>query len=612
MKFLLALCLLCAAAVNCSSLDREAFTFTQYTLDVRIEPEQQRLAVRGTITLRNDSSAAQKNAALQISSSLTWRSIQSEGGPLQFVSQPYTSDIDHTGELSEAIVTLPREVPSGGSVKLSIGYEGVILLDATRLTRIGMPQATAIHSDWDQIGKAFVAVRGVGYVVWYPVAMEAGNLSDGRSLFEVLGRWKDREQKAEMKIRLALAPDNGRTPPTLVCGTGGIRAMAPTSQAGEISADCQFLPLGLSVPTLVLANYQTLDGTAVQIAHRPEHQSNAEKFAQAADAVMPSVTTWFGAPRGKAQIAELFDTGASPFESGPALLTPLNDTDPKLLQIALVHEMTHAAFFSPRPWIYEGLAHFAQAAYREHQDTRQAALDFMGLHRAAIGEAEKGFAAEQKDGPTTDESLVATTIEEFYRSKAAYVWWMLRDLIGEDRFKKVLSTYKPDQDTDVAYLQRLVQAQSQRDLQWFFDDWVYHDRGLPDFRVESAFARETSQGNYLVTVTIDNRGECGGEVPVTAHFDGGETSERVEVRGKAKGVVRIATPRPASEIVVNDGSVPESDSTNNVFKVGGVAPVILHRRDAETPRTSAENAEGRQHVPLHVAQIFLPAFLSPW
>ena len=90
------------------ALDREAFTFTNYDLNVRVEPEQQRLAVRGKIKLRNDSSAPQKNLSLQISSSLNWRAIQADGKPVQFVSQPYASDIDHTGSLSEAIVTLPR------------------------------------------------------------------------------------------------------------------------------------------------------------------------------------------------------------------------------------------------------------------------------------------------------------------------------------------------------------------------------------------------------------------------------------------------------------------------------------------------------------------------
>jgi len=143
----------------------------------------------------------------------------------------------------------------------------------------------------------------------------------------------------------------------------------------------------------------------------------------------------------------------------------------------------------------------------------------------------------------------------------------LRDLLGEETLKRALFFYRPTEDRDAIYLQRLVQAETKRDLQWFFEDWVYHDRGLPDFRIESAFSRQASQGNYLVTVTVENLGAAGAEVPVTAHFEGGDTNERVEVRGKTKGVVRIATPKPATEIIVNDGSVPESDLTNNTYKM---------------------------------------------
>src|ERR1700688_1270093 len=125
------LCVLWASVVNAFSLDREAFTFTSYDLSVRIEPEQQRLGVRGKITLRNDSATPQRIAVLQISSSLDWRSIRASEKPLQFVSQSYTSDIDHTGALSEAIVTLPQTIAPKGAVELEIAYEGVITLDAT-------------------------------------------------------------------------------------------------------------------------------------------------------------------------------------------------------------------------------------------------------------------------------------------------------------------------------------------------------------------------------------------------------------------------------------------------------------------------------------------------
>jgi len=567
MKSLLVLWTVLASALASFALDREAFTFTKYDLDVQLEPEQQRLSVRGALTLRNDSKTPQKNAALQISSSLTWRSIQANGKPLQFVSQPYTSDIDHTGELSEAIVTLPSEAGPGGSVEIAVGYEGVIALDATRLTRIGMPKESAIHTDWDQISRLSSAVRGAGNVAWYPVAMDAANLSDDQSLFETLGRWKQRESNAEMSLRITLLPAEGKKPILICNGKNVAPTEVESTSTNHDRTDCSLLPLGMNVPTFVLADYELHGSPALIIAYRAEHKSNAEKFAQAADAVRPFVTDWFGAPRQPARIAELFDPGASPYESGALLLTPLGDTDPKLLQIAMVHELTHAAFPSNRPWIFEGLAHFAQAAYREQQENRQAALDFLGLHRAAVMDAEKAIASKPKDATSAEQPLTSTAIDAFYRSKAAYVWWMLRDMIGEDKLKKALANYRAGDDKEPTYLQHLLESQFKRDLGWFFDDWVYHDRGLPDFRVVSAFPRQASQDNYLVTVTVENLGAASAELPVSVRFDGGEITQRLEVRGKAKGVVRIATPKPPTQISVNDGSVPESDLANNVFKV---------------------------------------------
>src|SRR5262249_4858477 len=71
MKWFLALWVFCAAAIHAFSLDREAFTFTRYDLHVHVEPEQQRLAVRGSIRLRKYASCDQKNKFLQTSSSIS-------------------------------------------------------------------------------------------------------------------------------------------------------------------------------------------------------------------------------------------------------------------------------------------------------------------------------------------------------------------------------------------------------------------------------------------------------------------------------------------------------------------------------------------------------------
>ncbi len=572
MKFLFVLCILVASAANCLALDREAFTFTKYDLDVRIEPEQQRLAVRGKITLRNDSASPQKNICLQISSTLNWRSIHIENKAVQYVTQPYASDIDHTGELSEAIITLPQEVPPKGMVELEIGYEGVIPLDATRLTRIGVPKKVAEHTDWDQIGSSFTAVRGIGYVAWYPVATDLANLSEGNSVFETIGKWNQREAQAGMKIHFDSSEEGSETPVFLLCNSPGPAPMyAVTDKARQLSADCSYAPLGNEVPTFALGEYSVLEHQAISIFHLFEHQSAADNYALSAELAVPLVTEWFGAPREKVGVIELADHDASPYESGTLLLTPLNTSDSRLYGLDAVHQLVHAAFPSPRLWIYEGLAHFAQALAVEQTAGRQAALDFMASHRNAIADTEKTLAANHKDD--AHDALINTSNEEFYRSKAMFVWWMLRDTVGDDAFKKALAAYHPEQDKDPAYLQHLFEAQAKRDLQWFFDGWVYHDRGLPDFRVESAFTRPATGNGYVATLSVENLGEAGAEVPVIVKMDGGEVTKRLEVPAKSKALVRIPCAATPQEVVVNDGSVPESDMSHNTFKIAVPAAV---------------------------------------
>ena len=190
----------------------------------------------------------------------------------------------------------------------------------------------------------------------------------------------------------------------------------------------------------------------------------------------------------------------------------------------------------------------------------------MGLHRSAFGEIDQPNSAP-KSGDEIKRSLVNTTSEEMYRSKAMYVWWMLRDMVGETALKKAISAYHPEQDKEPSYMPRLIAAQTQRDLEWFFDDWVYRDRGFPDFKVESAFSRKTMTNSYMLTITLDNLGTAGAEVPIIVKFTGGEIMKRLEVRAKDKGVIRVEVPAAPLEITVNDGSVPESNMTNNTFKI---------------------------------------------
>src|SRR6266850_1746737 len=131
------LAILSLLAASGLGLDREAFTFTNYDLQIRIEPATPLLTATGKLRLRNDSPTPQRVVVLQISSTLEWKSILLNNKPVQYLTQPYTSDVDHTGELSEAVVSLPREVPPKGTVELDIAYAGAVPQDATRLERSG-------------------------------------------------------------------------------------------------------------------------------------------------------------------------------------------------------------------------------------------------------------------------------------------------------------------------------------------------------------------------------------------------------------------------------------------------------------------------------------------
>jgi hypothetical protein len=381
-----------------------------------------------------------------------------------------------------------------------------------------------------------------------------------------------REAASTMHLQVSVPIDDEADKPELLVNA----TTCPTAHEvqHEFLADCTYRSLGLVVPTFLIADYEVVDRATGQVHFLHGHDTSAAIYADAAEKAIPLVTEWFGAPRTKAETADLADPNAPPFESGSLLLMPLTGTDPKLAGLAAAHQLTHASFFSPRPWINEGLAHFAQALYVEHLSGRQAALDYVGLHRSALSAAEKEKENQTAAPRSEDEvarSLVNTTDEDLYRSKAMCVWWMLRDMAGEQALKKALALYHADEDKEPSYMQRLIQAQTKHDLEWFFDDWVYRDRGLPEFKIESAYTRKTLPGAYVLTIKVSNLGAAGAEVPLTVKFAGGEVTERLVVRGKSNGVIRVEVPKPPEEVLVNDGSVPEGGATNHVFKIEGEA-----------------------------------------
>ena len=542
--------------------DRNALTFTRYDLQATITPSSQEFAVRGKVTLRNDSAEPQRYAVLQISSTLEWRRISIGDDAVQFLAQGYTTDTDHTGAVSEAIVTLPTPLAPKATVSLNVDYRGTIPPDATRLTRIGTPDEDALRSDWDRVSDAFAAVRGVGFVSWYPVSMEAASLSDGNTVFATVADWRRKQSGAELHATFCI-PDKeagGR----LILTNGD-----ESDQKGQDNChafDFHFGPM--TVPVFVAGNFQQLKRQTLTVYYIPDHTTEAEDYAVEFERLEPAVVGWLGHPKEHAVYVDLLANGAAPYESGAMMLAPLTQPDRLSRDLSASYQLAQVSAHSFRPWISLGLAHFMQFLTVENETGRSGGLKYLQQYGTPLATADK--ASAEKDATTR--SLVNTDDELFYRAKSLFVWSMLRDMVGEQTLAEAIQSYRPEDDKQASYIQQLIESRTHKSFEWFFDDWVYRDRGLPDFHIVNAYPRQILGGQWLTTITIENLGGAAAEVPVMAEVPGGERSVLVLVKPGEKAIARINTQQIPSEVVVNDGSVPETDMTNNRLAVTAPAP----------------------------------------
>ena len=570
--------LVASAQIAAPTPDRTAFTFTKYNLQLTIGSptaftdsrgayvtEASLLTARGTVTLRNDSDKPQTLAAMQLGSQLKWASIKIAGTPVPFDVSKLDSDIDHTGSVIEATVTLPQPIAPKATIDIEVGYSGNITQDATRLTRIGAPEAQAKASDWDRITPDFTGLRGVGHVVWYPVELEPAFLGQGNKLFVELGEFRARHAESSMTLTTYFEDStsastmfsNGRPSGEVLIFLSG------KNHYGKVD----FPSFGIDGPVLIAGKFEHLAVPLGQVWHQPKQTVPSALYADAIKKVAPELALWLRAPQQPVTIIQLPEPDDAPFESGPLLATPFLEND-KAIQMQLAHTLAHAAVPSSRAWISEGLAHYAQLREREVQSGRAATIQFLleRLQALTLDEPE-----HEKSAPNSAaRSLINTGDEVLYRTKAMYVWWMLHDMLGDDVILRALKNYRDADDKEPLYMERLIEAQAHRNLDWFFADWVYRDRGLPDFRIEQVYPRQTltaegAQG-YLVTVTIENLGDAGAEVPVRVTTKEGDTLVRLEVMGNSKASARVNTLSLPLQVVVNDGGVPESDLTNNIWK----------------------------------------------
>ena len=137
-------------------------------------------------------------------------------------------------------------------------------------------------------------------------------------------------------------------------------------------------------------------------------------------------------------------------------------------------------------------------------------------------------------------------------------FWMLRDLAGDEALGRALRTYQPGADTAGTGFEQALERASGKDLKWFFEDWVYHDRGLPDFSIAGVYSHKASvPGSYIVSVDVSNSGTAEAQVPVTVSSAAAMVTERLRIPARSSVSHRFVLQGQPVEVAVNDGTVPE-------------------------------------------------------
>jgi len=171
-----------------------------------------------------------------------------------------------------------------------------------------------------------------------------------------------------------------------------------------------------------------------------------------------------------------------------------------------VHELSHMWWGDavtlnnwPAIWLNEGFAVYSEALFIEHeygQDAFQEKMDNVKNNYF--------FQTNSRDFPIYDPPAGELFNWGIIYNKGAWVLHMLRHVVGDENFWKILKTYYTTyrySNASISEFKSVCESVSGMDLYWFFDEWIYN-KGCPDLEY-SWSSRFLSQNKYEVTLIID-------------------------------------------------------------------------------------------------------------
>jgi aminopeptidase N len=185
------------------------------------------------------------------------------------------------------------------------------------------------------------------------------------------------------------------------------------------------------------------------------------------------------------------------------------DFNKNIVENVVSHELSHSWFGDlvtcrnwAELWLNEGFATFMEAAYREKMYGRD---NYLSQIRA---DAEEYFAEESRtdrkhalynQSARPDDSIFDAVTYQ----KGGAVIHTLRETVGDKVFWKVINIYLNRHkfgNVETSDLQKVFEETSKKDLNWFFNQWVY-GTGYPKLEANYQYNPQTKLLNLKITQT---------------------------------------------------------------------------------------------------------------
>jgi hypothetical protein len=197
-------------------------------------------------------------------------------------------------------------------------------------------------------------------------------------------------------------------------------------------------------------------------------------------------------------------------------------------------------------WLNEGFASYAEALYFEHTRGTDFYHDYM--------------AAMDWDHPypifVDDTTSVWRIFDGTVYDKGAWFLHMLRHVVGDETFFDILLAYSHDPrfaygNATTAGFQSVCEAVAGRDLNWFFQPWIYQ-KGRPIYR--AIWRASSGDSGPILHVTIEQKQPALFPMPIdlTIETTGGDTLVTV-FNDAARQTFDIPLSAPPTNIFLDQG-----------------------------------------------------------